>query len=100
MVSNDISSVVTIYHHKKEATYFSIFLSNKKNPKSKKEIEKWTFINVQKRKPEKSFENASLFQGQSIMVTIVFLGVNLCDDTFFVFLQEFKYFGILRREWK
>jgi hypothetical protein len=30
------------------------------------------FKNVQKRKPEKSLENASFFQGQTIMVTIIF----------------------------
>jgi hypothetical protein len=48
MVSKGILSIVTIYRNKKDAIYSSIFLSNKKNPKSKKEIEKWTFINVQK----------------------------------------------------
>jgi len=63
---------LTIYHNKKDTIYSLIFLSNKKIPKSKKGNEIWTFINVQKRKPEKSFENASLFQGQSIMVTIIF----------------------------
>ena len=43
--------------------YSSIFLSHKKKLKSKKGNEIWTFINVQKRKSEKSFENDPFFKG-------------------------------------
>jgi hypothetical protein len=45
----------------KNTVFSPIFLSNKKNPKSKKGNEIWTFINVQKRKPKKSFKNDPFF---------------------------------------
>jgi hypothetical protein len=55
------------------SVYSSIFLSNKEKLKSKKGNGNWTFINVQKRKPEKSFENSTFFAFLMVSVTIIFL---------------------------
>ena len=56
MMKYIVRNIKIIYHNKNNSIYSSIFLSNKKKLKSKKENEKWTFINVQKRKSKKSFE--------------------------------------------
>ena len=57
-----VRNIKTIYHTKNNSVYSSIFLSNKKKLKSKKGNEKWTFINVQKQKSEKSFEKDPFFK--------------------------------------
>ena len=43
--------------------FVTISLSHNFFPKSKKGIENWTFINVQKRKSEKSLEKGVFFRG-------------------------------------
>ena len=68
IVTKHIIGFVTIHRVKKNGILFSLFLSNKKKPKSKKGNEIWTFINVQKRKPEKSFENDLFFHFCTIML--------------------------------
>ena len=61
-------------HNKNNSIYSSIFLSHKKKLKSKKGNGKWTFINVQKRKSEKSFENDPFFKGVRA----------LCSEKYFI----------------
>ena len=63
MMKYIVRNIKIIYHNKNNSIYSSIFLSNKKKLKSKKGNGNWTFINVQKRKPKKSFEKGVFFQG-------------------------------------
>ena len=64
-----------IWLQKDECIFFYFFLSNKEKLKSQKGNGIWTFINVQKRKPEKSFENSTFFAFLMVSVTIIFLGL-------------------------
>jgi len=62
------TNIVTISGNKIKSIYSSLFLSTckaekEKKAKSKKGIKIWTFINVQKRKSENSFENGLFFRG-------------------------------------
>ena len=77
IVTNHTLGFVTIHRVKKNGILLSLLLSNKKFPKSKKGNGFWTFINVQKRKPEKSFENDPFFHFCTIMVTIIFSGCQI-----------------------
>ena len=61
MMKKIVKNIKIVYHYKNSIYISSIFLSHKKTLKSKKGNEKWTFINVQKRKSEKSFENDPFF---------------------------------------
>ena len=65
---------VTIYRNKILSIFYPYFIVTTFFQKVKREMKSGHFKNVQKRKPEKSFEKGVFFHFCTIMVTIIFSG--------------------------